>query len=309
MGGTKKSKPCGYIKPHKEHVWEEQSPQPNVPHRRKHFCKGIAQEEQKHVHIWDAAKGPIYHEAVLKENASPWQGPFQCSCGMSRWLVDGKVEVRFPIGEPMERIMALRAKLARGKEEWTDEDQAELERIGEALVEALQPLIDALQKIGEQMASYMQSFFDRIDPATLALMAELGKSVGEKPDAVETVDLVTADGTVVDTQIVSYDPIAAVPATALLSDEDQIGVIEEAYDIDSPQMDFIEDGNVYRSLSDGIVQKVGEFVPGNVDVPRGGIAMHISEADLVINLLDETGPSTAHIGLPRAQQFRRASEN
>ena len=209
MGGKKPLKHCGYIKPHPQHTWEEDGKYGRSG--RKLFCEG---GPAPHKHDWDHVGYPILQTAKgkkvgLGEVGSPWQGPYECKCGQSRWLVDGRVSERFPIGDPLERIHALRAKLARGKDEWTDEDQAELEAIGAALVETMKPMVEALHKLAEQMVDYMKAFFDRIDPAFLAELAEYAKSIGEKPDEVHTVSMVDADGELVAEVLLTPEPVPA----------------------------------------------------------------------------------------------------
>lgn len=272
MGGKKPLKHCGYNRDHEPHVWTEDGKYGRKG--RKLYCDARKPAE-KHVHIWDNKQGmPVMRNPdtglayVLYspyDESELWQGPVGCSCGKSMWLTDGKVEVRFPHGDALERLMALRAKLARGKEQWTDEDQAELERIGAALVVAMEPIVAALAKLGEQIALTLQGFFDRLDPKLLAELAEVAKSIGEKPDAVETVDLIGSDGKVVATAIVSHDPVAAVPP---LSDEAQVMAIEEevGYLADDPQYEPILDVAVAEEMWPHLEAKVNgmsfEIAPG-----------------------------------------------
>lgn len=225
MGGKKPIRKCLTRTEHKPHVWrsEVQSPQPGaVRHEEKLWCPGVNATTEDHVHQWD--KGVRIMEPT--QPSVPRTGPFTCTCGMSRWLFNGVVKrelaERFPHADAYDRILALRAKLARGKEEWNAADQAEFEAIGEALVAAFKPLVEAMQKMGEQVVEYMQAFFDRIDPAMLAQLAELAKAHGEKPDEVNTVCIVGLDGKVERELLITPPPVAAVNAMALQPDDEYV---------------------------------------------------------------------------------------
>ena len=229
---AKKSKPCGYIKPHPAHVYEHQSSMP-YGHREKRWCGGIGMEQQQrttHVHVWDRPGELIFkpqHESVKFMLADPgfegdlWQGPFECSCGKSVWLTDGvrkrDLPERFPKADIMDRIMALKGKLASGKE-LDDRDKEELQAMADALIAAMQPLIEAFGKMVEQVGEYLQAFFDSISPETWAQLSELAKAYGEKPDEVATVELVDFEGSVIDTVMVTAAPASAVNAISLQED-------------------------------------------------------------------------------------------
>lgn len=221
---AKKSKPCGYIKPHPAHVYEHQSPMP-YGHREKRWCGGIGMEQQQqHRHTWETVEGPIYREGTgsnVLEGATLWTGPFECPCGKSVWLTDGvrkrDLPERFPKADIMDRIMALKGKLASGKE-LDDRDKEELQAMADALIAAMQPLIEAFGKMVAQVGEYLQAFFDSISPETWAQLSELAKAYGEKPDEVATVELVDFEGSVIDTVVVSAAPASAVNAVSLQED-------------------------------------------------------------------------------------------
>ncbi|QGH74033.1 hypothetical protein SEA_HIDDENLEAF_83 [Microbacterium phage Hiddenleaf] len=232
MVHKKPLKACSYVLPHPQHVWTNNP----TDKEEKFFCKGIA--EPAHVHIWDNPKNmPVMRAPDGKayvlfspydEDGEYWQGPLECSCGASAWLKDGrkkrdlKTEDRFPKADSFERITVLKAKLDRG-EEFTDEDKAELEAIAAALMEALKPILAAFEKMYEQMAEFITSFLDKIDPVLMAQLIEMSKAHGEKPDRVETVELMGSDGRVIAEHIVSYDPISANQhaATDIVEDAEQ----------------------------------------------------------------------------------------
>lgn len=221
MVHKKPVKQCATATAHPQHVW---SGEVGI----KFFCKGIA--ESAHVHVWDRQL-PVrenYDHVMRVPYGDLVNGPFECRCGASAWLKDGrkkrdiKTEDRFPKADSFERITALKAKLDRG-EEFTDEDKAELEAIANALMEALKPILAAFEKMYEQMAEFITSFLDKIDPVLMAQLVEMSKAHGEKPDRVETVELMGSDGRVIAEHIVSYDPISANQhaATDIVEDAEQ----------------------------------------------------------------------------------------
>lgn len=198
----RKQKQCGHSERHIPHVWtsEVQSVQPGaVRHLEKFWCPG--REEPAHVHDWQS-------EPNLPD------GPAHCACGKSVWVSKGKPVrklkqvVRFPQADPMERILALRAKLSRNVDKWSPEDQAEIEAIGAALIETIKPLTEALVKVAEAVTAHLKAFFDALPPELIAQLAEAAKAMGEKPDAVETIDIYES-GQIVDTVVVSHDPVSA----------------------------------------------------------------------------------------------------
>lgn len=208
---AKPQKVCGYAAQHPAHVWNRYSPATGI--ERSFWCAGVAQET-KHVHVWEGS--PIRTaDGDLKD------GVVECSCGMSKWLTDGRSEVRFPQADPITRLMALRDKVnAHGPDSLSEEDRAELNALAAALVAALKPLQDALRALGEQVEMAMTSFLDSIDSETMTELARLAQIIGEKPDTPETdtVDLVDSNGSVLDTLVIAHPPISA---TDLRSDEDQ----------------------------------------------------------------------------------------
>lgn len=231
MGGTKKSKHCGYVRPHAGHVWRDQ----NSKMDRKHWCAGTV-EESRHVHVWDAANGPIMREreidapGLLEVASEPWNGPFECPCGQAVWLKNGrkvrtiKTEVRFPKADVMERTLALKAKLDRG-EEFSEADKEEFQAIADALIEAFKPLVAAFQKMAEQVTEYLQSFLDKLDPDIARELHRLAQTYGEPVDTpVETIELRDAvTGEVIAEHVLGYDPIAATQhaATDIVEDAAQ----------------------------------------------------------------------------------------
>ncbi|QPX61926.1 hypothetical protein SEA_DANNYDE_82 [Microbacterium phage DannyDe] len=279
MVHKKPLKACTYVLPHPQHVWTNNP----TDKEEKFFCKGIA--APAHVHIWDSPKGmPIMRApdgqayvlfSPYDEDGVYWQGPIECPCGASRWLKDGRVEERFPHADSYERIVALKAKLDRG-EEFTDEDKAELEAIAAALMEALKPILAAFEKMYEQMAEFITSFLDKIDPILMAQLIEMSKAHGEKPDRVETVELMGSDGRVIAEHIVSYDPISANQHAAT-------DIVEDA-----------EQEHVAFGAADG--EAIGITVVGGPNDPLTRAEMNM--------ILDGGG-----IAMPRAHRFRQASEH
>ncbi|UYL85375.1 hypothetical protein SEA_HAGER_82 [Microbacterium phage Hager] len=243
----KPTKACSYVLPHPQHVWTNNP----TDKEEKFFCKGIAAPE--HVHIWDRnPKMPIMRApdgtayvlfSPYDEDGVVWNGPCECECGASAWLHDGrkkrslKTVDRFPKADTLERITALKAKLDRG-EDLTDEDKAELEAIGNALMEALRPLIAAFEKMYEQMAEYITAFLDQVDPVLMAQLIEMSKAHGEKPDAVQTVEVRGSDGELIAEHIVSYDPISANhhAATEIVEDSEQRLVEPEPFPASDGEM-------------------------------------------------------------------------
>ncbi|AWY05177.1 hypothetical protein SEA_KRAMPUS_82 [Microbacterium phage Krampus] len=286
MAHKKPLKACTYVLPHPQHVWTNNP----TDKEEKFFCKGIA--EPAHVHTWDNPKNmPIMRApdgqayvlfSPYDEDGEYWQGPFECSCGSSAWLKDGRKKrdlpakaERFPKADSYERIVALKAKLDRG-EEFTAEDKAELEAIGTALIEAVQPLIKAFEKMYEQMAEFITGFLDQIDPVLMAQLIEMSKAHGEKPDSVQTVEVRGSDGSLIAEHIVSYDPIPANQHAAT-------DIVEDA-----------EQEHVAFGAADG--EAIGITVIGGPNDP-------ITRAEANV-ILDGVG-----IALPRAQRFRSASEH
>jgi hypothetical protein len=238
MGGKKKIKHCMHIKPHKAHTWDhvKQSPQPGAVRTvEKVWCQGIGNH---HVHVWDANSYPLMRRpdgkvAALGEPGVPWTGPFECQCGASAWLTGGYkkrdmvTEERFPIGDPLVRIMALKAKLDAGHE-LSDDDQKELSDLADALIAAFRPIAEALAKLAVQVGEYITAFLDRIDYVKIAELLELSKTYGERPDAVETVTLMGDNLEPQEFVVHGGSPMAAreavslnTGATAIVSDEDQ----------------------------------------------------------------------------------------
>ncbi|QLF84404.1 hypothetical protein SEA_KARATE_81 [Microbacterium phage Karate] len=292
MAHKKPLKACSYVLPHPQHVWTNNP----TDKEEKFFCKGVATPEElipaepkngdvvfaapgskiEHVHAWDAEPDKIIVRTGGFGGAVPWQGPFECSCGKSRWLKDGRAtEERFPVADSYDRVMFLKAKLDRG-EEFTAEDKAELEAIAAALMEALAPLIVAFEKMYEQMAEFITSFLDKIDPVLMAQLIEMSKAHGEKPDRVETVELMGSDGQVIAEHIVSYDPISANQhaATDIVEDSEQRLVEPEPF----PAAD--------------------------------GEAIGITVGELSVNVIPDSPQTGAFVrALHERSQFRRSSEH
>ena len=291
---AKKQKHCGYIKPHLAHTYdrERQSPQPGAvrSYERRLWCPGVAtaKAEATHKHVWESDRDlpvmrgedgkPYVLFSPYDENPT-WEGALSCSCGMSKWLKDGRYKpkkiARFPQVDGLERIMALREKLdAGGPDALDDDDKAELQAIAEDIIRTLQPLMEQLQKMGEMIVKMIQSFLDSLSPETVAYLAELGKSIGEKPDHIDTIELRDSmTGEVMSTEVLTPSPISAVPATAIVSDEDQA-----AY----------ERGDEAHFRS----------------VPGSAIRLEPGEALVGGRVID-----LASLPVPRAQSFRNSSEH
>ena len=290
---AKKQRQCGYIKPHLAHIYdrERQPPQPGAvrSYERRLWCPGVATAtaEAAHKHVWENDRDmpvmrgedgkPYILFSPYDENPL-WEGPLSCSCGKSKFLKEGRYKpketVRFPRADPLERIMALREKLDTGGPEAIDEeDKAELEAIAADIIRILKPLMDQLHKMADMIVKMIQSFLGSLSPETVAYLAELGKSIGEKPDSVDTIELRDSmTGEVIATQLITPEPVHAAPATAILSDDEQNKTIEE--------------------LSEQITGPAAISV-----LPKPG---HSIVGGLVISLDD--------LPTPRAQRFGRASE-
>lgn len=224
-GSERKQRHCGYNRPHQPHVYSgEKEREQGKAGARKYWCPGRAEAtaEAAHKHLWEF--GPVFKDNGPDAPGDLFNGPFECSCGKSVWLKDGVLESaqRFPHADALERITALKAKLDSGGPEALDEqDKAELEAIAADIIRVLQPLMDQMQKMGEMIVKMIQSFLDSLSQETVAYLAELGKSIGEKPDHVDTIELYE-EGTLIATHVLTPTPAPAAPATAILSDEDQM---------------------------------------------------------------------------------------
>jgi hypothetical protein len=257
----KRQKHCMHIKPHKAHTWEhvKQSPIPGaVRTHEKVYCPGVGQH---HVHVWDANSYPIMRRpdgkvAALGEAGVPVTGPFECVCGASAWLHDGykKRDIsgeRFPLADPMERILALKAKLAAGKE-LDEADKKELNEIADALIEAFKPIAEALAKLAVQVGEYITAFLDRVDFVKIAEMVELSKAYGEKPDAVETVTLMGDNMEPVEIVVAGAEAVPASAHAALPTEivEDSLQADFLPHWVDEPQAEQASDGEYIRTLPD-----------------------------------------------------------
>lgn len=280
---AKPVKKCSYILPHPQHVWTNNP----TDKEEKFFCKGI--EAPAHKHVWESDQDipvmrgedgkPYILFSPYDENPL-WEGPLSCSCGKSLWLKEGRYKpkeiARFPHADALERIMTLKEKIDAGGPDALDEaDKAELQAIAEDIIRILQPLMEQLQKMGEMIVKMIQSFLDSLPPETVAYLAELGKSIGEKPDHIDTIELRGSDGHLISTEVLTPSPISAVPATAIVSDDEQQYVSEPTT------------GPV--PITTAIPSNVVHIEPGQAIV--GG---------RVIDL--------ASLPVPRAQSFRSSSE-
>jgi len=230
MAHKKPQKHCNYIKPHPAHVWPADADARGVP---KLWCTGTAVDPSRgpHVHVWDQT-GPVMRttEETYAKVTVLWQGVCECPCGQSAWLKDGRSkravkakEVRFPKADAYERTLALKAKLDRdGPDAMSEEDKAELQEIADALIEAFTPLVQAFQKMAEQVMEYLMAFLDRLDPETVREMHRLAQTYGEHADSpVDTIELRDAEtGKVIAEHIIGYDPIPSTQhaATDLVED-------------------------------------------------------------------------------------------
>ena len=209
-GSERKQRHCGYNRPHTAHVYSgDRTKEQGEGGARKYWCPGRAEAtaEAAHKHIWESDRDmpvmrgedgkPYILFSPYDENPT-WEGPLSCSCGMSKFLKDGRYykprEVaRFPHADALERIMALKEKLdAGGPEALDEEDKAELEAIAADIIRILQPLMEQLQKFADMIVKMIHSFLDSLSPETVAYLAELGKSIGEKTDSVDTIEPVHA---------------------------------------------------------------------------------------------------------------------
>jgi hypothetical protein len=250
----KRQKHCGHIKPHKPHTWDYEPKKSKYPQVEKVWCKGIGNH---HVHVWDANSYPIMRRpdgkvAALGEQGIPVTGPFECVCGASAWLTNGYKkrdivsESRFPEGDALIRIQALKAKLDRG-DTLSDADQAELNAIADMLIETFRPMAEALVQLANQMAEYIAAFLDRIDYVKIAEMIELSKTYsGETPDAVETIQLTDGNGEVISEHVIAGgDPFSANHHTAIVSDEEQVFVHGKVRHVDIvPDVTMHPDGSM-----------------------------------------------------------------
>lgn len=284
-GSERKQRHCGYNRPHQPHVYSgEKERDQGKAGARKYWCPGRAEAtaEAAHKHIWEHGL-PIRAEGELPgPDAKLFNGPFECPCGKSVWLKDGVLESaqRFPHADALERIMALKAKLDSGGPDALDEaDKAELEAIAADIIRILQPLMEQLQKMADMIIQMIQSFLDSLSPETVAYLAELGKSIGEKPDHVDTIELRGSDGHLIGMEVLTPSPISAVPATALLSDEDQVTAIEY------------------------VSEPTTGPVPITTDLPSNVVHLQPGQALVGGRVID-----LASLPVPRAQSFRSSSE-
>lgn len=213
---------CETATPHPQHVWIQDYQEGG--RINKFFCRGV--EAPTHIHIWDATpRGQVICSTggFGGVGSGPWNGPFECSCGMSRWLVDGVAEAeRFPRADPHERTRALKAKLDRG-ETLSDRDIAELQAIGEALQAAIAPLVEAFSAMMQQMGEYITSFLDKVDPKLMAELVEMSKAFsGETGDEVNVIEIMGSDGVLIDTMLLTPTPAAAVNAISLQEDHEPV---------------------------------------------------------------------------------------
>lgn len=232
--GKSNAKPvekCPNTGAHRSHVWSN----PDVlgdarPGRLR--CPGRA---VAHRHEWDL-EYPVLQRldgkrTTLGETGFPWRGPFECRCGMSRWLQDGRAgETRFPNADPLLRIMALSERVkVEGGSALSEEDTAEIQAIADMLIEALRPLIAELQRMAHMALKVVATFLDSLPPEVVAHLVELGKAFGEKPDAVDTISLVDGNGTVIDTRVISPTPVSAANAISLQEDDAYASADQAAY--------------------------------------------------------------------------------
>lgn len=233
---AKKTRACGYIKPHPSHVWTDTHKVAEIKNGRKTgeileesrqvFCLGIAQGPiEEHKHIWEHGL-PIRADVLQIDPMNPilFNGAFECPCGKTAWLKDGvKVRdikggdtvIRFPNKDHMTRLQELKAKLDEGGEEaLTEEDKAELQALATALIEALQPLVAAFQTMVEAALIVLADFIDHIDKEELERISRLVDAYGEKPEA-EPVDV----------QVVGYRPLTARELSYTAMAEDSLAPI------------------------------------------------------------------------------------
>ena len=226
-GSERKQRHCGYNRPHTAHVYSgDKTKEQSEGGARKYWCPGRAEAtaEAAHKHVWESDRDmpvmrgedgkPYILFSPYDENPT-WEGPLSCSCGKSKLLKDGRYKpkeaVRFPRADALERIMALKEKLdAGGPEALDEEDKAELEAIAADIIRTLQPLMEQLQKFADVIVKMIQSFLDSLSPETMAYLVALGKSIGEKPVSVDTIELRDSmTGEVIATQLITPEPVHA----------------------------------------------------------------------------------------------------
>lgn len=282
-GSERKQRHCGYNRPHQPHVYSgEKEREQGKAGARKYWCPGRAEAaaEAAHKHLWEF--GPVFKDNGPDAPGDLANGPFECSCGKSVWLKDGVLESaqRFPHADALERIMALKAKLdSGGPDALDDADKAELQAIADDIVRILTPLMEQLQKMGEMIVKMIQSFLDSLSPETVAYLAELGKSIGEKPDHVDTIELRDSmTGEVMSTELLTPAPISAVPATAIVADDEHLAV-------------------------EYVSEPTTGTVPITTDIPSNVVHLQPGHALVGGRVID-----LASLPVPRAQSFRNSSE-
>ena len=242
MGGKKKTKSCSYIKPHPGHTWHENKDGQALDRAKKFFCLGIAQSKSnEHVHIWDRDMPVMKNEDSgtpytlhSKYGDGPlWEGPCECACGQAAWLKDGRKkrdlrpkpnEVdRFPVGDPYVRMVALKAKIdSEGIDSLSEEDREEINAIATAVIEALQPLMEAFAQLAARAVEVIQDFLDSLDPEIVAELHRIAAVYAEPPEhRPDTIDLVGSDGVVIETRVIGFEPTAAATHVAA-------GIVEDA---------------------------------------------------------------------------------
>ena len=144
----------------------------------------------------------------------------------------------------------------------------------------LTPLMEQLQKMGEMIVKMIQSFLDSLSPETVAYLAELGKSIGEKPDHVDTIELRDSmTGEVMSTELLTPAPISAVPATAIVADDEHLAV-------------------------EYVSEPTTGTVPITTDLPSNVVHLQPGHALVGGKVID-----LASLPVPRAQSFRNSSEH
>ena len=175
--------------------------------KKKNIEPEVAPEPEPHVHIWDV-NPPVHRDrtdlldghgevvgAIFEEL---WNGPLECSCGMSRWMTDGLAGPQpEPVEEPHDpviRLMEYKAKMDAG-EELTEEEIADLRAIGESIAAALKPLWEALMKMVDDVVKALTPFIELFsqDQAQLITAVTEASEQHIPPTATGAIDIVDGE--------------------------------------------------------------------------------------------------------------------
>jgi hypothetical protein len=180
------------------------------------------EDKTGHQHVWERPE-PVYQKlngklAKLGETGVPWNGPFECICGQSIWLTDGRPGKE----DPVIRLAKYKAKLDAG-EELTEEELADLKEIGEAMVQALNQFIEALAPFIKQVADFLADFWANLPEYLKDHLVQL-RDIELDIEPIQTVDLVDPAGNILDTINITPPPLGV---TQIVADHDQVGFVHE----------------------------------------------------------------------------------